>query len=397
MDIKPVILTLTHFYLPGYKGGGPIRTISSMVDMLGDEFDFKIITNDRDLGDDTPYPDVFVNKWQKVGKAQVIYIAPRQNGFFIYKTINATRHHILYLNSCFSPTYSIIPLLLRRIGLLNKSIVIVAPRGEFSPGAIKLKSLKKKMYLYAANLVGLYKDVIWQASSEHEKNDIITVLSKNNILTNKAQIKVASNAMQIVIAPDLSQPKPTAKTIATLKERGSIKLIFLSRISPKKNLDGALDMLRCVRGSVIFDIYGPLEDMVYWGKCQEIIKTLPPNIQVNYIGMLAHNLVSEAFINHDLFLFPTHGENFGHVIIEALVAGCPILISDQTPWRNLEESGVGWDIPLSQPEKFAAAIQDCVDMDSTELQSFSRRAVEYGMQKAKDTEVVQQNRVLFKI
>ena len=52
---------------------------------------------------------------------------------------------------------------------------------------------------------------------------------------------------------------------------------------------------------------------------------------------------------HHVFLFPTLGENFGQVILEAMTAGCAILISDATPWRGLQEKGYGWELPLAQP------------------------------------------------
>jgi len=68
--VKPVILTFVGCYLPGYRGGGPIRTIANMVDRLGDEFEFRIITMDRDLGDVKPYENVKVDSWNAVGKEQ---------------------------------------------------------------------------------------------------------------------------------------------------------------------------------------------------------------------------------------------------------------------------------------------------------------------------------------
>ena len=65
--------------------------------------------------------------------------------------------------------------------------------------------------------------------------------------------------------------------------------------------------------------------------------------------------MSESLAKNDLFFFPAHGENYGHVIAEAMAAGCPVLISDQTAWRNLEEKGAGWDLPLDAPGRFRAA------------------------------------------
>lgn len=386
-EVKPVILTFTCFYLPGYKGGGPIRTIASMADMLGDEFEFRIVTNDRDLDSDTPYPDIRVNEWQQVGKAQVLYAAPGTLTFtFMRHLINSTPHDFLYLNSCFSPLFAILPLLLRRLGLIQSPAIIIAPRGEFSKGALQLKAYKKKIFLCLSKLFGLYTNLTWQASSQHEKEDILALFPQGRL----------SAARRIVVAPDLSQPRQiSADCTKKLKIPGSLKVVFLSRISPKKNLEGALNMLRGVKGEVVFDIYGPLEDMVYWEKCQNSIKTLPASVRVQYKGMISHDKVAEVFQAYDLFLFPTLGENFGHVILEAFVTGCPVLVSDQTPWRDLEMAGVGWDLPLDQPEKITAVVQQCVDMGGADMQQLSERAMKYGVQKATDTAVVQQNRELF--
>jgi glycosyltransferase involved in cell wall biosynthesis len=388
MNPKKQILTFTAFYLPGYMGGGPIRTIASMVDILGDEFDFRIVALDRDLGSDEPYPGIKVSEWQQVGKAQVMYVSPGTLTFtFLRHLVNSTPHDLLYLNSFFSTRDAIMPLLLRRFGLINRTATIVAPRGEFSKGALNLKYYKKKIYLLVAKMVGIYRNITWQASSLHEKEDILDIFN---------QERMNEDASSIAIAPDLSQPCQIAEGFKReSKNPGVLKAVFLSRISPKKNLEGALVMLRGVKGEVIFDIYGPIEDIPYWEKCQNIIKTLPPTVHVQYKGIISHDQVAEVFQNQDLFFFPTLGENFGHVIIEALVAGCPILISDQTPWRNLTSDGVGWDVPLEQPEKFVDILQQCIDMDNVSMQQLSARAMEYGIQKTMDAEVVRQNRELF--
>jgi len=71
MFTKTTILTSVGFYLPGYKAGGPIRTLANMVDKLGDEFEFKIVTADRDFDDTKAYPGIKVDDLNKVGKADV--------------------------------------------------------------------------------------------------------------------------------------------------------------------------------------------------------------------------------------------------------------------------------------------------------------------------------------
>src|SRR5690606_22656373 len=97
-----------------------------------------------------------------------------------------------------------------------------------------------------------------------------------------------------------------------------------------------------------------------------------------------------------LFLFPTLGENFGHVILEALTAGCPVLISDRTPWRNLKQMEVGWDIPLEQPALFERALAECVEMGDAAHRHMSVRAESYARARMEDQMVIEQNRSLLR-
>lgn len=377
------ILTSVAYYLPGYKAGGPIRTLVNMGDRLGNEFQFKIVTADRDFDDTKPYPKIKLNDWNRVGKADVFYMSANRRSLRDFKRLLcSTEYDILYLNSFFSPHFTIKPLLLRRLRLIPDRPLIIAPRGEFSPGALGLKSFKKRVYITAVKAFGLYKGSVWQASSEHEEADI------RRWFGNDARVIIAPNLPPVISAAD----GPVA---VKEKTKGCLKIVFLSRISRKKNLDGALEMLKGLKGKVGFNIYGPMEDKSYWAECQKITSSLPENIEVRYCGSVEHDQVGAVMREHDLFFLPTLGENFGHVILEALCAGCPILISDQTPWRNLGKKGVGWDLPLSKPEMFQEVLQGCLDMNTEEHVKWSERAREYGLEVTKDDGTVEQNRGLF--
>ena len=336
--MKPIILTFVHYYLPGYKSGGPVRTIANMVSRLGDEFDFRIVTSDRDALDDTPYPSVNVNDWNSIGKAQVFYVSPRKMTLRnIAKLINDTPHDAIYLNSFFTFSFTFLPLCTRRLGFIAKCPVVLAPRGELSSGALQIKSWKKAPFRALSKVVGLYNNLIWQASSEHEVIDI--------------GCNLGTIAQRVVIASVLSP----LVDIATLKNsqrqrqpKEPLRLLFLSRISPMKNLDFALCVLQRVKENVHFNIYGPIGDEAYWCKCQLLIAELPRNVSVTYNGSVANTDVPAVMASHDLFFLPTRGENFGHVIWEAFSAGTPVLIADTTPWRQLNANGVGWDLPLEE-------------------------------------------------
>jgi glycosyltransferase involved in cell wall biosynthesis len=101
-----------------------------------------------------------------------------------------------------------------------------------------------------------------------------------------------------------------------------------------KNLDFLLKVLLRVKSTLELFIYGPKEDLDYWKKCLKLINKLPFNIKVTIKEELTYDKVANTFSQFDLFAFPTKGENFGHVIIESLLAGTPVLLSDKTFWRH---------------------------------------------------------------
>lgn len=377
-----VVLAPCDYYLPGYKAGGPIRTLAGAVERLQDEFLFKVVTRDRDLGDTTPYLGVAVNGWQSVGAAQVKYLAPSQlNPPAIRMVIAATSHDVLYLNSCFSIPFTIVPLLLRRYGLVPKRPVILGPRGELAPGALAIRPARKRIYIVAARLFGLTQDIVWQASGPHEARHIR---------------RWFGSQARVVVAPDLAVASQSLAIRQVEKRPGHLRLIFLSRISRMKNLDGALTLLQGVDGSIHFSIYGPIEDAAYWAHCQELIRKLPPNLKVEYRGPAEPENVGTLMAQHDVFFLPTLGEAFGHVIIEALSSGCPVLISDRTRWRHLESAGVGWDVSLDDQERFREILRRCLAMDAKSWSELSSRARSYADRSLNDSEALQKYRALFK-
>ncbi|MDD5112519.1 MAG: glycosyltransferase [Methylobacter sp.] len=392
--MKPTILTFAHYYLPGNLAGGPIRSIANMVDLLSDEFVFYIITAGHDYGASKPYHEIKLDKWHRVGKAHVFYasdamlLLPR-----LARLIRETDHDFLYLNSFFDPAFTIQPLIARRLGLIPIKPLIIAPRGEFSEGAFVLKYKKKALYIWISKRFGLYSDVFWHASTPLEKIDIEQVFKKKYIAS-KPTIFIARDLLE---QPNIKyQPYITPKLSTSLPPTKPLQLCFLSRISPMKNLDYALRVLADVKVVVCFSIYGPLENKAYWLKCQLLIAKLPKNIQVVYKGSVNHEHVVETLARHDLFFLPSLGENFGHAIHEALRAGIPVLLSDQTPWLNLEQKGVGWSLPLNAPSGFVQAIKHVAGWSLETRQNVSRKVLAYAVEAGNNTQAIEQNRLLFR-
>jgi glycosyltransferase involved in cell wall biosynthesis len=377
------ILVVTDYYLPGYKGGGPIRTLANLIDRLGGEFAFSVLARDRDLGSREAYPEVVYGRRVTVGAARVRYLAPVELRPLAWaRLLRELEYDLLYLNSFFA-SLSARTMLLRRAGWIPRKPLLLAPRGEFNPGALKLKGRKKQVYLALAKTLGVYEDVLWQASSAAEQATILR--------------EFPPAADRCMIAPNLLSGAPSDQHASAhhADEDDRVRIVFLSRIAPMKNLDFALRLLAGIAAEVDFDIYGPLEDRRYWEECRALIDALPPNVRVEYRGEVHPAQVAETLAGYHLLFLPTRGENFGHVIWEALAAGCPVLTSDQTPWNDLEWRGAGWALPLSAPERFVAALGDVVNADTAARREQAQRAREYAAQVARDDEALEANRRLF--
>src|SRR5665811_1142758 len=103
----------------------------------------------------------------------------------------------------------------------------------------------------------------------------------------------------------------------------------------------------CIRDrNITFDIYGPIYNQEYWNKCLNLINQIPKHIVITYKGILPHHELDTTLKKYHALLLPSTGENYGHIIIEAMINGCIPIISNKTPWINLATQNVGFDIAL---------------------------------------------------
>ena len=361
------ILIVTGRYLPGYKDGGPVRTIKNLTDMYGDKYHFTVACADRDHGDEKAYEGILVGAENRntVGKADVVYI---ENGNFSFSDIKslATSNDLIYVCGPYN-NYAIKTLILNRMSLI-KVPVVLAPMGSFSKGALAIRSTKKKIYLMAMKALGLLNKVYFSVTSEVEKEEMEEAL----------KIKIDDKCF---IAED-PQRCPVETTSKKLRdENGLLNIVFLSRICEKKNLLGAAEILSLVKEKAVFHIFGNMEDEDYYQKCLTVLEKLPENITWKYMGEADSENVPEILSKYDVFLFPTHGENFGHVISEALLSGVVPVISDTTPWLDLHEKGAGFVLPLGDKQEFVKCIDKLCQMTEKELEELSAGAKKYYLEK----------------
>ncbi|WP_120112298.1 glycosyltransferase [Tsuneonella suprasediminis] len=378
------ILCIADYYQPGFKAGGPITTIANMRETLNPEVSLCIFTRDRDLGDVSSYDNVEVGRWLQRPNGPIFYAPPAQFGpLGIKKIMSDGNFDAIYLNSFFSAKGSIGPYFAQKT-TTGKIPIIIAPRGEFSPAALKIKRLRKLFYIKNSNLLRLYRDVFWHASSKMEADDILKVFPD------------ARDRIRVALDP-VSDRALSRQAAHVRKEKvaGEIRIVFISRISPIKNLDGLLDILQMSRSNIILDIFGPIEDMEYWHACKLKISSLPRNICTNYYGPLEHNNVASTFALYDLFAFPTHSENFGHVIFESICAGTPVIVSDKTPWQGGQEDGINV-IPLRDRTGWASAIDAMAALDEDEHTRLRKAVESYGRNFAKSSDIRRENISMFR-
>jgi glycosyltransferase involved in cell wall biosynthesis len=348
------ILIFADSFLPGFKGGGPVTSIANLVKILNNDFNILICTRNHDFGDVLPYKDIVSDNIIKYKEYNIIYLSS-MNIDNISKVIKKFNPDLLYLNSFFSTTT-------QKIMYLNKikynKKMIVAPRGELQTNALSIKKTKKMIYLFVYKLFKLYTNISFHSTDKIETKSIQKLFDIDNITTIQNTVFI-------------KEYKPL------VKKQNTLKVIFVSRISRKKNLHFALEILKDVKCNLIFDIYGPKEDIEYWNVCQNIINKMPSNIKVSYNGSLSQDKIMNKMREYHCFLFPTLSENFGHVIVESMQAGLIPIISDQTPWLNLKNINAGWDISLDNKIEYIKVIEELYKLDDKSYKNKSLTIMGY--------------------
>lgn len=378
--LMPKILTFSDYFLPGYKGGGPITSLRNAAMRLSPGHEIGIVTRDRDLGDDAPYKNVRTGCWTQIDGISVLYLSPSElTPLRIAALLGQERCDVLYLNSFHSVRFTMYPLLARLWSAPSKPTVL-APRGEFAPAALAMKPWRKMLYKRSLSSAGLLSRVIFQASSDAEASNIRSALGPKT---------------PIHVAPDLTRLTNAMHGTRPAKQTGVAKLTFLGRISPMKNIAWLIGELGLLNDRVELSIYGPIEDPSYWRECEAQIGKAPEWLHISYGGQVNPSLVPEILSRTDALVLPSLGENFAQVVAEALSSGCPVLASDRTPWPQIQANGAGWWLPIEQAQLWRDAVQTLARMPESSHVRLRDRARQLALSLEKDPDTLSANRQLF--
>ena len=357
------ILILAGRYLPGHKDGGPLRTLINLTDALCNEYEFFIACYDRDHGDTEPYKGIEYGTWNTIGNAKVWYVP---EGQFSKKLIMrlVEGKDVIYLTSFFEP-YGYNTLLLKKEGKI-KVPVALASMGVFSKDALAHKALKKRIFILGCKVLRLFKDITWSVTSELEAEDAKRVIGKN---------------IKYVVAEDLP------RTNVPGRKKGfdsTLRIVFLSRICEHKHPIIVIDAIEKMqhRDSVVFSLYGPIQEKEYWEKCLKKLEQI--HYQWEYGGDVPSENVQEVLAKYDVFVLPSKSENYGHVVFEALSVGCIPVISNRTPWKELDVENIGFEVPLDT-ESFTNRLDLIAEMSVRDRKEMADKCVAYAQKKVDES------------
>ena len=382
--LRPSITIFTRSYPPAYLTGGPARSLFALVETLTDDFGFSVITSALDDPAAGPMGSVEPNQWSAFGNAKTWYeLKGRLPARRTAALLRETKPRLVYLNSLFDYRFAILPLLISRV-ISKRLPVILAPRGELSAGALALSRRKKHFFIVLFRLLGLHKTVSWHASTSHEKADIERMFGVG------VRIHVAI-ALRIGISGECAD-----RDYLPPSDPHSCSLVFFARIVPKKNVATAIRAMALVKGNRRLSVAGPIEDEKYWAQCLKLIDDLDDPEMIRYVGAIPPDDVVSFLGGFDLFVFPTHGENFGHTVLESLAAGTPVIVGHATPWRQIETAGAGWMCDPTSPEEVASLIQRFMALDAESRMRMRTAARGVATEVLNDPKGVDANRAMFR-
>ena len=397
-------------YLPGTLGGGPLRALLNLIEHLHAEHEFFIFTRNHDYLDPTEYTEVQPNAWLSQSKTSVYYTSDQHIESQMRAQIEAVQPDWIYLNGALPGLTRTCLKLRRKVPSIQAIPVLLAPHGNLSASALAHHRLRKQAWLAYAKARSLYHDVVWHAASTRETEQIRAVLGaaaqirevpmapvmvgtcvpESAAITRPGAERTGTSGnleSETVECPTANQQAAAFKSqVSPLKPPcSSLRLVYFGRLSPEKNLPFAFERLstfaaRHPEQSVVYDVIGSGEPR-YAARLRKLSAHLPNSIQVNFLGQLPPSSLSAQLSarKYHALLMPSLTENFSYTVLESWQAGIPVLISDQTPWRDLEQKGLGWDLPLRQLDRWLQA----VDQLSVQSRSADEARAQYRSQQVK--------------
>lgn len=338
--------------------GGPsqmVRGLSAALAHAGAEV--TVLTTDSNGDIDQPPLDVPLNQPVAEDGYTVRYFrcSPFRRYKFSIQLLQWLANHaqdydIAHIHALFSPVSSAAATVAR----WRKLPYILRPLGTLDPADLKKKRQLKQLYvalLEGPNLAG--------AAAIHFTSQQEADVSERFGLTTH----------DWVIPLGVTPPAGDGVVEPSIRERFGIApatpiVLFMSRIDPKKGMDLLIPALETLATEgldfhVIVSGANP-QDRAYEQSIQQRFNTSSLVQRTTVTGFVSGELKQAILHAADLFVLPSYYENFGIAVAEAMIAGKPVVISDQVYiWRDIQQSQAGWVTPC-QVEPLTAALRSAI-------------------------------------
>lgn len=231
--------------------------------------------------------------------------------------------------------------------------LVTSPRGTLAPWALN-RNRHLKLLLKPLQWRALERADLLHATSEMELADI-------RELKLRVPVALVPNGIDIPLLDEL-KASPDGQT-----------LLFLSRIHPKKGIDRLLLAWKRLQNDYSewrLRIVGN-GDRRHVDQLRNLAISLDLE-RVEFSGPLFGEAKSMAYRSADVFVLPSHSENFGMVVAEALAHGCPVIASKGTPWKDLERHECGW-WTAHDVDSLADALEHSMLLSRAELKQMGLR------------------------
>jgi len=234
--------------------------------------------------------------------------------------------------------------------------LVVSPRGTLSEWAMSSGSNIKSVFWPLFQKTVLESTTCFHATAHSEYEDI-------RRLGFKQPVAIIPNGIDI----------PSQKVDALLQTPKEYRtLLFLGRIHPKKGVDILLKAWAAVSSQFPgwrLQVVGP-DNNGHLAEMQSLSSRLGLK-QIEFLGPLLGESKMLAYQQADLFVLPTHSENFGMTVAEALASGTPAIVSKGAPWEGINAQSAGWWIDKGV-DPLVACLQEALSSSSERLSAMGQ-------------------------
>ena len=338
--------------------GGPNNTVYWMTKALVNKgMNVEIVTTHRGVAEDS---GIKLNEWVDLGYGKIKYLKVLHRLLPVRLYFNSLmpiiRADIVHLTSLFYSGSLIIAI----TSLLLRKKIVWSVRGELSPSALKFKSPFKSIILRVIRIIS--SQIIFHGTSEVEIEYIKSSLGADT---------------KTILLPNYMELPPRVEHQGKRKS-----FLYLGRVHKIKALD---NLVKALASSSIFRnsshdlIIAGDDDNAYGSKLKELIASLNLNDKIHFEGFVYEDIIKQELLSKAYFLIlPSHSENFGNVIIEALAQGTPVIASIGTPWSCLNEKQSGfWT--SNKSSQLSKVIDSAINLEEDKYFSMRKNAIRHVM------------------